>query len=500
MDFTHKTTFTRSNSMKRFNYLVGFVLALILAGCVPTRYAWSPDGNFMTVIGDDGSLRIADADGKLAAGALDGVSAAAWFPDSRRLAVSHQIDVAHWDELVKYLSPAQQQLVTADAARIHDFALTYDWTAPNAGTWEAFHNVLVQKETQIAIDEKGAEELALAMAICLRDHGDEGFLAKFPEDRRKELNALTLPVHEIEVCDVSADGITRGKQIMTSLKGIHDMRVSPTGEAVLVSMDGTRPHDAVLCVIPSDGSRSPVQLSDAAAWYADWSPDGRDVYFIRANSPLAVDDGSQRLGALSHARVIDVGGAFAAKTPSIDDIAGLLYSEYSRVRCTKTGQVLFASADVRLPSTSADMPDRPQLFSIYPGRQAIVTRVLTTRALQSIGDSAQYFEVSPDGFHASVPNSDGKVDVVDLRTGDAVEVQGKPVMSSESKPTLITIPQWRSNDDLTFMAPGPDGQPMVQLWSISKNSGKAISAGWPAGSVAKKAEQSEPAATEPAGL
>jgi hypothetical protein len=484
--------------MKRLKYFVGFIL-VVLVGCVPTRYAWSPDGNFMTVIGDDASLRIADPDGRLAPASLESVSAAAWFPDSRRLAVSRELDAAHWDEAAKYLSAAQVKTASADAARIHDFAQTYDWKAPNAGTWEAFHNALVQKDAQVAADEKGGAELAIAMALYLRDHADENFLSTIPPDRRKELDNITLPVHVIDVCTAGADGVQPGKQIVASLKDIHDLRVSPTGQAVLVSFDGAHPHDSTLCIIPADGATAPLPLSDTAAWYGDWSADGRDVYFIRASASLAADD-AQRLGALSHARVLDERGALVANPPAIDDIAGLLYSDHSRVRCAKSGQVLFASAEVKLPATSADMPDRPQLFSIYPGQQPIVSRVLTTRTLQDIADSAQYFELSPDGSHASIPNSDGKIDVVDLRTGDAIQVQGKPVMSSESKPTLITVPQWRSNDELTFMAPGADNKPCVQVWSISKSTGKTLSAGWPAASIATKTEQSSPSATEPAGI
>jgi Tol biopolymer transport system component len=286
---------------------------------------------------------------------------------------------------------------------------------------------------------------------------------------------------------------------MTTLNAIQDLRVSPTGSAVLVATDGPREHDSVLLVVPADGSRAPLQLSDTAAWYGDWSADGRYVYFIRANAPARADNGAQRLGALSGARVVDEQGAIMAKTPPIKDLAGLIYSEFSRVRCMKTGQVLFSGAEVKLPATSGDMPDRAQLFSIEPGQEASVTRVLTAQAFRAIGNAAQYFEVSPDGSHVSIPDSSGKVCIVDLRNGVVQEIQPKPTASGDQRGDgLLTIPQWRSDGEITFMAPGADGHPVVELWSVSKNAGKLMNSRWPAELVSKKAPA--PSEKEPGGL
>jgi hypothetical protein len=237
-------------------------------------------------------------------------------------------------------------------------------------------------------------------------------------------------------------------------------------------------------VIASDGSHPPIQLSDRAAWYADWSAQGGDVFFIRANSPAAGDE--QRLGSLSRARIFDDHFAMVEKAPAVEDLVGVMYSELSRVRCLKSGRILFASVDVKLPATSGDLPDRPELFSIHPEEQATVSRVLTGKAAQEIGDAAQYFEVSPDGKHVSIPDKTGKVYVVNLGDDVVTEAQPRAVTSSENKTDLLSVPQWRSDDELTFVAPGADNQASVQLWSVSSNSGKTLSSKWPADLVAKK--------------
>src|ERR1019366_7769888 len=180
------------------------------------------------------------------------------------------------------------------------------------------------------------------------------------------------------------------------------LRVSPTGAAVLVSTEGSAAHDSDLFVIASDASHPAVQLSDRAAWYADFSPEGRDVLFICANARAIKDE--QRLGSLNRARVIDDRGAVVGRAPDPVELAGLMFGELNRVRCLSNGRILFTSVDIKLTTAIADIPNRPQLFSINPAGRAMVAAVLTRSALETIGDEALYFEVSPDGTHLSIPD------------------------------------------------------------------------------------------------
>jgi hypothetical protein len=464
--------------------LIGLLFALLLSGCVPTRYSWSPDGRWMTVISDD-ALHIADADGNLLPGALPAVNMAAWFPDSNRIAVCRQIDIGTWDELVKYVSPADIQTISAISTRLSIFAQNYDWTASNADTWKAFELAWTRQElpTQRA-EEDARSDLGTAIALYVRDHASESLRQKIPAPRWKELASLTQPLRSIEVCAIAATGVQPGRQIMTSLKTLHDLRVSPTGAAVLASTEGSAAHDSDLFVIAADASHPAVQLSDRAAWYADFSPEGRDVLFISATARAIKDE--QRLGSLNRARVIDGGGAVVDRAPDPVELAGLMFGELNRVRCLKSGRILFTSVDVKLPAAISDMPNGPQLFSINPAGRGTVAAVLTRSALQTIGDEALYFEVSPDGTHLSIPDKAGKVYVVDLASQAITEVQSNPVITSENKPELLTVPQWRSNDELTFVAPGADNRPSVQLYSLSGNSSKTLSAKWPADLIGKK--------------
>jgi Tol biopolymer transport system component len=481
--------------MKYFQSLIGVLLAVILASCVPTRYSWSPDGRWMTVISDDG-LHIADADGNLLPGALSGVDMATWFPDSAHVAVCREIDVASWNELAKYVSPADVQTISAISSRLSDFAKGYDWTAKNADSWKALEAAWTKQEQPAErVEEERHSELGTAIAMYLRDHADQSFRQKIPPARRMELTTLKQQVRSLEVCAITPAGPGAGRQLMTSLRAFHDLRVSPTGAAVLVTTEGSDAHDSDLLVVPADGSHPSLQLSDRAAWYADWSPDGRDALFIHANLPAVKDEA--RLASLTRARVVDDRGAVVDKAPAGENLLGLIYSDLDRVRCLQNGNILFAGTQVQLPFVRGDVPDRPAVFSFNPSQPTAVLPILTKQALEVVGDAAQYFEVSPDGQHLSIPDKSGKVYVVDLHNGAVTLTQSNTVITGENKPELLTIPQWRTNDELTFIAPGQDNQPSVQLFSISKNSSKTLSAKWPGNLIGKKLDA--PAADQPPG-
>jgi WD40 repeat protein len=464
--------------------------AFIVTGCVPTRYSWSPDGKWMTVLSDDG-LRLADGDGNLLSPAIGGVDCATWFPDSKRVLVSRQIDVKTWDEMSKYLTPEQTQDAIEAARHARDAALAYDWNAADPNDLQKFADAM---NAQYAKDEhfqRVMKELGGAVALYVRDHRDAALQQKIPPQTWKVLGGLSQSVQSIEVYAVDATGATPGPRLMTSLKSIHELRVSPTGAAAIVVTDSEQAHASDLWVVPTDGTAPAVKFSDQAAWYPDWSSDGQEVLLVRAATPAAGD--ASRLGSVTRMRAIGEDGKVMNKPGEAQDLVGLVFDELCRVRSAKDGRILFDSAEVTLPTTANDMPQRPQLFSLTPGSSPMVSRLLPKQAFEQVGGAAQYFEVSPDGTHVSIPDNTGKVTVVDLRTGHVTVVQDKPVLSDERKPTLMTVPQWRSPDELTMISPGENGHPSVTLWSMSKNAGRTLSANWPAGMIEKKSASTQPA-------
>jgi hypothetical protein len=462
--------------MKLRRLMVWIAAALVLSGCVATRYVWSPDGKWMTVIGEDG-LQLADADGHLFTKAIPDVTVAAWFADSKRLLVDRQISVKLWSEMTKYLTPQQTQDAIEAGQFVHAAAMAYKWNSADPKDME---NFLDSVRAQCAdrqplgrnIDEMGGEIL-----LYLRDHFDAELKQKLPPQEWADLQQGGATVQSVDAYNVDANGLTPAQHLMYSLRGIRELRLSPTSAAAIVVTESEHKNACDLWVASTEGSTPAVKLSDLSSWYPDWSPDGRDVIFMRAAQP---DGGDAGLGSLSRVRVTGDDGKLLTKPGDAEDMVGLLFHELGRVRCAKDGPIIFATVELHLPTTTNDMPQRPQLFSFTPGVTPMVTRVLPKLAFDSIGDGAHYFELSPDGTHASIPDSSGTVSIVDLHTGAVDQIQPKPVLS-QGKTKLITVPEWRSNDELTLMSPGDDGHPVVTLWSITKKTGTPLSAHWPAG-------------------
>src|SRR5271154_5153097 len=104
----------------------------------------------MTAISDDG-LHLSDADGNLVATTIPGVNAAAWFPDSKRLLVSREIDAKTWDEAAKYLDPEQTQAAIYAAGKLRDAAMAYNWNAADPDDLDNFGKAM---NAQYAGDEQ----------------------------------------------------------------------------------------------------------------------------------------------------------------------------------------------------------------------------------------------------------------------------------------------------------------------------------------------------------
>jgi Tol biopolymer transport system component len=483
--------------MKRRLVIASF-LALVIVGCIPERYTWSPDGRWMTVLSQDG-LRIADANGNLSAPILQNVKVATWFSDSRRLLVATDAQPTTWDDLKSYLTADQITSITAAAGRVHDAGMVYDWKQPNIN-WTVFMDS-VHKQAQQAQGDAAAEiyaDFGNGIGIYLRDHEDQALKAKMPDDQWKTVVGLNQQLCLLEICAFDGESFNVEQRVALPTQDAVELRISPRENMALVVISGTHGDDSVcdLWETSLDGSGSPIKLSDSAAWYPDWSPDGKYVYYVRAVSPKP-SNGDTRLGSLSRLQVIDDKGKMIPNPNNSgpEDLVGVLFSGVERVRCQKDGTVIFATVDVNLPATSGDLPSKPQLFSLTPG-QPTVTRLLTRKAFEQVGSGAWWFELSPDNTKVSIPGETGKVDIVDLSDGNVTEVQKQdmPSYGNGGGDSLVTVPTWRNDDQLTFAVPGTDNDHWgVALWTISKATSQVLSGNWPSETLTDKQPTTQPA-------
>ncbi len=467
--------------MKRMKIFCWIAAALLLVGCVPELYQWSPDGKWMTVLTNEG-LHFADSDGSLMKPFISDVRVATWFPDSKRVLVSKRVHEKTWDALAPYLPQDKIKKIIAAAQHVRELAITYDWSKPSTANWPTFLGVLLKQEQDAGRDLTAYKKWDWILGLYVRDHADDLMKQKVPQERWKDLSGLSQTVNFVQVYNFDTSGVTPGPTLMTALDDVEELRVAPTGNAAAIVMQGSEDEISNLWVAASDGSLPAQQISDRAAWYPDWAPDGRSIVFARATG--AADAKVAQLGSLSRVNVMGDDGKLLPEPAKPEDLVGLIYSPLTRVRCLKDGCILFATAQVTLPATAPDMPEEMQLFALNFQKQATVSRVLPRSAFRAVGNNAQYFEVSPDGARVSIPDETGKVTLLELATGKVLEIQPYPVVTvAHSDGYLVTVPSWRSSDELTLIAPDKSRKPRVIDWFISKGHARTLSGSWPDGTI-----------------
>ncbi|MCX5682711.1 MAG: hypothetical protein NT049_03400 [Planctomycetota bacterium] len=463
--------------MRRLMLGAGVLLLAALVGCLPEeKVVWSPDGRQAAVIAQDG-LYLCDGDGRLSPRVATDVKAAAWLPDSKRLLVFRdtKAPVKTWKDALALIGEDAAKEVVARAAVLRQEILAYK-TPP-----EKFEPT----------DPEQASLVQWALAVLyLRDNLAEGL----PEKLGPHWEALKegdLPVFAIEVGEVSADAVA----LKPVAKVLHDPaypRISPDGRHVAY-VTGGEGRPMALMVASLAGGR-PRLVADQVAPFVDWSADGRSLAFARATGPKTKVEEALRLGTISQCVVCDEKGELLEKFPLAEDLAGLVFQEDLKVRALRDWRLLFAAAQVQLPSTAADMPTKLSLFAVDRARSATLVRMLPRSAEADVPQSVNFFELSPDQKYVAIPGSEGVV-VVTLATGAVAKV-----MTAEGY-NIVMQPVWRSAAELCFAVEegsklGSPSRHEIVLWTPGGTS--ILSKTWPDAMVEGMFKKPGPSEAQPA--
>ena len=264
----------------------------------------------------------------------------------------------------------------------------------------------------------------------------------------------------------------------STLEEMDELRIAPDGGALaFVTRRGEGFGDGQvrsLSVIAARAGGKPVLVADRVSEFPDWSPDSRDLVYIRCE---AKDSGETRLGRITRRTVRDTHGAILENPSEAVDLATVIFRDTLKVRCLLDGRILFAAAGVALPAGNNQISNRLTMFSLDPGQVGSVSRILPRSMDQNLPDRADLFEVSADGRYAAIPGSKGRISRVTLATGEVTAIIGK-----DSSGDLRTIPVWRNSQQLCLVAPAGSGytsskRDEVILWS--EGQATSVSQSWP---------------------
>ncbi len=461
--------------MRSRRVLAGLILSLtVLSGCLPeTRIAWSPDGTHALVRAGDG-LYLSDGDGKLSGRIAEDVPAVAWLPDSRRFIAACNQPAATWEELVPHLSEERKAAAEAEAEALRREVLAYK------GDWGKFR-----------FRTPSADILAALM--CLRDrHGDE--LGPVVGDGWSGLKALRHGVYALRLFEVADGKVGEGKLLLESLEPPAEIRAAPTGKAFAYAAPPYPAQGAEaafsLFVVPLGAPASATRVASRVSIFFDWAADGcslvyastdepdpaalsryatlgsppESLVYRRVRMPEFFRQRDVRLGSLVRKAVVDGEGAVLAE-PARTTLADVAFLDSMPVACLPDGRVLFAAREVRLPAAADGVAEDLALFAVEPSDPRTVRKLALPEPRAGAQRRLDLMQLSPDRTRLLIPDSKGAIDLLDLATGKTAE-------AAKDLPAVLsmTIPVWRSNRELCFIAETKDGEDApkrqgVVLWS-----------------------------------
>jgi Tol biopolymer transport system component len=460
---------------------------MVLVGCVPEkRVSWSPDGRWATVRAGDG-LYLCDPNGTLSERIAEHVASVAWFSDSRRVLLSRSVTVKDWAELTAGLPADEIGRLTELGAQLEGEVLRYE------GDWDDFKPRMLEEQTG---------EIVAAALLYVRDRATPELRAKVGE-KWADLEKIDGTVTTLQVAQVAGATLRLGDVWCRFVGPLNELRLSPDDTHVV--MASTMPGEGSpkrLLVAALEPNTTPRDVAECTSVFADWSPDGRSLYFAAGSAGAVKGGDALRLGVIARRAVRDEKGTLLISFPEPEHLAGILFEEQSTVRCLRDGRVLFMTLEVQLPSATKDMAQQPTLFALDPQRQATIVRLTPRQTQTDLAEILPIFEPSPDQTRICVSGPDGHVLVVSIATGDVWKIA-----TDDDVDELRSLPTWRTDEELCLnFGPVKDAQGargelvLARLnWQEQKSERRVLSADWPPAVVedflVKRPEQSP--ATQP---
>ena len=462
------------------------LLLFLLAGCLEKHLVWSPDGQRAAVIAKGGTdaedgLYLCDAEGKLTARLVPAVYRAAWLGDSQQLVVARAQKSSDWTEVTRMLGAAKAAEVAAKAEAA--------WEKTAANRQEEWHLEQDQggggpfgttrpRNIGTARDQAlGGDFYRGATMVYLWAHHADGlrelYGAKSDETRAQD----SFTGNELLMAHIVDDKIQLGTTLYEGLAEIQDIRIAPGDRAVAFTEEAVQGSDkeSQLMLARINGTGA-VLVAERTSLFADWTEDGRSLVYVQALGGGSKKD-DLRLASLVRREVVDDHDQIkvAEKT---EDLAGLVYSNTTRVRCLRDGRILFNTTEFQLPVAKNDADaERERLFAFDPARQATLVRMVPRNNEEHLPKVLAFFEVSPDEKQVLVGGYEGEVSVLTLSTGEVQQVQ------ESGEYSLMAAPVWRKDGEITYAKRNPmaDGKRPDRKAEIVLRKGdqeKVLSQGW----------------------
>lgn len=441
-------------------------MCLLPGGCLPKHIVWTPNGQ-TAVIWNDHGLFFCDAMGNISSNVCDNVVRAAWFPDGERLALEVSTHVTSWQEA----GAKMPQKLRDDLQRYAQGLLE----VKDETQWQTGLNEL--RETHDISDNE-----IRGVKMYIRDNAPDHFPGELLDAWQGQCD---YDCYSLQIGVWKGRQFSRTKTLFSTGQRIWDFRFSRHNRTLVFTTGYAEDNidDHVFSLWAADTETDQVVLLDNhVAAYPDWNTDGTSLFYVRS---IGTGKTNHVIGTLLKSRLCDNRGALIKgdlEPPTA--LAGLVVSEFTKVRCLSNDRVMFSSMEVTLPVAGDELSEFTQLFLLEPKQPATIIRLIPGDVLpQTQGYLMNCFEVSPDETQVSFPDNSGRVAVVSMATGELTILQAADL----GNPT--TVPVWRYPRDLCYVDKSANGllekeaYTQVVLREITQEQGwsapRSISRDWP---------------------
>jgi hypothetical protein len=430
------------------------LLLLVLSGCLEKHLVWSPDGQRAAVIAkggtdEGGGLYLCDADGKLTARLVPAVYCVAWLGDSQQMVVAREQKTSDWTEVTRMLGAAKAAEVAAKAEA------SWEKTAANRREqWRADQGGSGPFGTKSNGAQRGqalgGDGFGGATMVYLWAHHADGLRALYGEktDGIRAKDGFT--GHELLMARIVDDKIQLGTTLHEGLTEIQDIRIAPGDRAVAFTEAPGSDKEGRLMLARINGTGA-VPVAERTSLFADWTADGRSLVYVQALGGDAKKN-DLRLASLVRCEVLDDHGQIKVAEET-EDLAGVMFSNTTRVRCLRDGRILFNAVEFNLPVANKDSDaEREKLFALDVARQATLVRMIPRNNEEHMPKVLAFFEVSPDEKQVLVGGYEGEVSVLTLSTGEVKQVQ------ESGEYNLMAAPVWRKDGEIAYAKRNPTAE------------------------------------------
>lgn len=421
---------------------------VLLGGCFPEdSLDWSADGSVGLLRTDEGLYLVDGQTGKLTCVQAENV--APWpglARDGARIIYSDEAACATLAEGLGALPASQVRMIERDARALRERILS---------------GVLTVTDFNSVPDEAlGYEHPYRSWVVRhLCEHADEPLGRKLGDQLLEQGKKSTLKRSRLIV--VSRAEPDSRQVVTTSVLRLVRPRFSPDGRYVaylaLWNSDDDQAHLFVAALHSAAGGPT-VHVASRVALGFDWRPDSRALAYLQQEA------GDTILGVIFERQICNDNGlleeisaeslgpgapglAMHRCTGPARQLVGTLFEPLMKVQYGVGGRLFFSSASGRIPTSDLDEPK--YLLFCYDSVTGAVADVLPAEASSYVGQTVNFFSLSPDGRRVLLPMAKNRFALYELGSKSVIVPITEAEQFGEDLPEFL--PSWKGNDAVSCL-------------------------------------------------